>query len=491
MTTKSLLKNPLLAAAIGAAVVAAPGAAYFYSTAPHAEQTPAVVAANPASAPAAVTVRNGLPDFSTLVKAYGPAVVNISVKANVKTSGGAQFPSLPGFGPDDPFSQFFRGLPAPRGSVPVHGEGSGFIISPDGTILTNAHVVADATNVTVKLTDRREYEAKVLGVDEKTDVAVIKINAKSLPVVRFGKADDVQVGEWVVAIGSPFGFENSVTAGIVSAKGRTLPDGSYVPFLQTDVAVNPGNSGGPLFNLNGDVIGINSQIYSRSGGYEGVSFAIPIDVALDVSRQLQANGKVSRGKLGVGIQELDQKLADSFGLDSPRGALVSSVEDGGPAAKAGLEAGDVILEFDGHPIGSASELPVAVAQTPPGKNVELKVWRKNSEKHFDLKLGELEETQAVAADSGAAEGGRLGLAVRPLTPDERRQVGVDGGLLIEDVHGAAEDAGLRPGDIVLSANGHEVDSVQDLRKLVAGAKDHVALLVQRDDARIFVPVELG
>jgi serine protease Do len=347
MTGKTLIRNPLLAAALGAAAVAAPGAAYFYSTAPHAEQTPAVVAANATPAPAAVTVRNGLPDFSSLVKAYGPAVVNISVKANVKTA--AQLPQLPGFGPDDPFSQFFRGFPGPRGSVPVHGEGSGFIIKPDGTILTNAHVVADATNVTVKLTDRREYEAKVVGVDEKTDVAVIKIDAKDLPVVHFGQGDNVQVGQWVVAIGAPFGFDNSVTAGIVSAKGRTLPDGSYVPFLQTDVAINPGNSGGPLFNLDGDVIGINSQIYSRSGGYEGVSFAIPIDVALDVSRQLQANGKVSRGKLGVGIQELDQKLADSFGLDTPRGALVSSVEDEGPAAKAGLEAGDVILEFDGPP----------------------------------------------------------------------------------------------------------------------------------------------
>ena len=489
MTGKTLIRNPLLAAALGAAAVAAPGAAYFYSTAPHAEQTPAVVAANTTPAPAAVTVRNGLPDFSSLVKAYGPAVVNISVKANVKTA--AQLPQLPGFGPDDPFSQFFRGFPGPRGSVPVHGEGSGFIIKPDGTILTNAHVVDDATNVTVKLTDRREYEAKVLGVDEKTDVAVIKIDAKDLPVVHFGQGDNVQVGEWVVAIGAPFGFDNSVTAGIVSAKGRTLPDGSYVPFLQTDVAINPGNSGGPLFNLDGDVIGINSQIYSRSGGYEGVSFAIPIDVALDVSRQLQANGKVSRGKLGVGIQELDQKLADSFGLDTPRGALVSSVEDAGPAAKAGLEAGDVILEFDGRPIGEASELPAAVAQTAPGKNVELKVWRKNAEKEFKLKLGELDETQAATADAGQPEAGRLGLAVRPLTSDERRQVGVNGGLLIEDVQGAAEDAGLRPGDIVLSANGHEVDSVQDLRKLVAGAKDHVALLVQRDDARIFVPVELG
>jgi serine protease Do len=490
MTTTSLVRNPLVAAVVGALAVAAPGAAYLYSTAPHAEQTPAAISAKARSpAPSAVTVRNGLPDFSSLVKAYGPAVVNISVKGTVKTA--SQMPQLPGFGPDDPFSQFFRGLPQPHGSVPMHGEGSGFIISPDGTILTNAHVVADAQTVTVKLTDRREFDAKVLGVDQKTDVAVLKIAAKDLPVVHLAGADNVQVGEWVVAIGAPFGFDNSVTAGIVSAKGRTLPDGSYVPFLQTDVAINPGNSGGPLFNLDGDVIGINSQIYSRSGGYEGVSFAIPIGVAMDVSHQLQANGRVSRGKLGVGIQEVDQKLAESFGLDAPRGALVASVEHDGPADKAGLQAGDVILEFNGRPIGDAAELPVAVAQTAPGKNVELKVWRKNAEKDVSLKLGELDEAQAVTADASQPESGRLGLSVRPLTPEERHQTGIDGGLVIEDVTGAAEDAGLRPGDIVLSANGHEVDSVADLRKLVAGSKDHVALLVQRDDARIFVPVELG
>jgi serine protease Do len=490
MDKSSFFRQPLAAAVLGGALVGVPAAAYLYSTSPHAEQAATAVDARSAqSAPMPVPIRNGLPDFASLVRTYGPAVVNISVKANVKTGG--QFQGIPGFGPDDPLSQFFRGFPQPRGSVPMRGEGSGFIISPDGTILTNAHVVQDAQSVTVKLTDRREFDAKVLGVDEKTDVAVIKIDARNLPVVSLAKADEVQVGEWVVAIGAPFGFDNSVTAGIVSAKGRTLPDGSYVPFLQTDVAINPGNSGGPLFNLDGEVVGINSQIYSRSGGYEGVSFAIPIDVALDVTHQLQANGHVSRGKLGVGIQELDQKLADSFGLDTPRGALVSSVEDDGPAAKAGLEAGDVILAFDGRAIGSASELPVAVARTAPGKTVELEVWRKNAEKTVPVKLGELEESQAVADNASAPDGGRLGLAVRPLTPDERRQSGVDGGLLIEDVQGAAEDAGLRPGDIVLSANGHQVDNVQELRKLVAGAKDHVALLVQRDDARIFVPVQLG
>ncbi len=498
MATKNLLGRPWLAAIAGAASVALPaGALYLYGAAPHAEENAAARAAvaapagaaNPA---AAASARYGLPDFSALVDQYGGAVVNISVKGTVKTS--ARMPSIPGLAPDDPIQQFFHGFPGnPHGggSMPMRGEGSGFIVASDGVILTNAHVVANAEKVTVKLKDRREFEAKVLGADEASDVAVIKIDAKNLPTVRFGDPRSVKVGQWVVAIGAPFGFDNSVTAGIVSALGRNLPDDSYVPFIQTDAAINPGNSGGPLFNLNGEVIGINSQIYSRSGGYEGVSFAIPIDVAMNVSRQLEANGHVTRGRLGVGIQDVNQALAESFGLEKPQGALVSNVESGSPADKAGLKAGDVILAFGDQPIETAGQLPSIVAAATPGKPVELKVWRDKSAREVTVKVGEATKDNAVADNEGQSESGKLGLMVRPLSPEERREADVSQGLVVEDVDGAAAEAGIRPGDIVLSANGRQVASVADLRKAVSGSKDHVALLVQRGDSRIFVPVELG
>jgi serine protease Do len=494
MNPSTIFGRPWLAALAGAASVAVPaGALYLYGAAPHAEENTAskvaVVAAPVAAAPSAAA-RYGLPDFSGLVEQYGGAVVNISVKGTVKTS--AQVPSIPGFGPDDPMQQFFRGFPGhPHGSMPMRGEGSGFIVGSDGVILTNAHVVASAQRVTVKLKDRREFEAKVLGQDETSDVAVLKIDAKGLPTVRVGDPRAVKVGEWVVAIGAPFGFDNSVTAGIVSAMGRNLPDDSYVPFIQTDVAVNPGNSGGPLFNLDGEVIGMNSQIYSRSGGYEGISFAIPIDVAMNVSRQLQANGHVTRGRLGVGIQDVDQALAESFGLDAPRGALVSNVEDGGPADKAGLRAGDVILSFGDQPIETAGQLPAIVAAATPGKPVGLKVWRDGSAREVTVKVGEATKDRSVADNDGQPEAGRLGLMVRPLSPDERREADVGAGLVVEGVDGSAAEAGIRPGDIVLSANGAPTRSVADLRRAVSGSKDHVALLVQRGDSRIFVPVELG
>jgi len=491
MTTPNLMKRPWLAAALGAAAVALPaGALYFYGSDHAAQAAASVPTSVSAPAPAATPVVTGLPDFRQLVRAYGPAVVNVSVRSNVQTGRRMRLP--PGLDQDNPLFQFF-GMPMQpdHPAVPMRGEGSGFIVSADGVILTNAHVVDDAQKVTVKLTDRREFEARVIGADAKSDVAVLKIDAHDLPAVRLGDPRGLQVGEWVVAIGSPFGFENSVTAGIVSAKGRTLPDDSYVPFIQTDVAVNPGNSGGPLFNLRGEVVGINSQIYSRSGGYQGLSFAIPIDVAMNVGKQLQANGHVTRGKLGVGIQDVDQALAESFGLEVPRGALVSSVEKGGPAEKAGLKEGDVILGFDGQAIDSAGQLPSAVAATDPGKAVTLQVWRDRATREFAVKLGKATDENAVAANDDGSNSGRLGMMVRPLSPEERQQADLGSGLVVEDVDGAAAEAGVRPGDIVIAANGTPVKSVEQLRSVVSGSKNHVALLVQRGDSRVFVPVELG
>jgi serine protease Do len=481
-----MTRHPLLAAAVGAAVVALPASALYLYGSSHparAAGTSAVVASAPA--PSAAPGATGLPDFRPLVQAYGPAVVNISVRSVVKTRGHGRLP--PGMGEDNPLFQFMQ----PGEGAPMRGEGSGFIVSADGIILTNAHVVDDAQKVTVKLTDRREFEASVIGSDAKSDVAVLKIDAHNLPVAKLGDPRTLQVGEWVMAIGSPFGLENTVTAGIVSAKGRSLPDDTYVPFIQTDVAVNPGNSGGPLFNLRGEVVGINSQIYSRSGGYQGLSFAIPIDVAMNVSKQLQSQGHVTRGKLGVGIQDVDQALAESFGLDTPRGALVASVEKGGPAEKAGLQGGDVILEFDGQAIESAGNLPSAVAATDPGKAVALKVWRDRATREFKVKLGQTTDDDVVAASDDGTSAGRLGMMVRPLSPEEKQQAELSDGLVVENVDGAAAEAGVRPGDIVLAANGTPVKNVDQLRSVVSGSKNHVALLVQRGDARLFVPVELG
>ncbi|MEP7084443.1 MAG: DegQ family serine endoprotease, partial [Betaproteobacteria bacterium] len=395
--------------------------------------------------------------------------------------------------PDDPFSQFFRqfGMPMPRNEMPTRGLGSGFIVSADGVILTNAHVVADASVVTVKLTDKREYKAKVVGFDRASDVAVLKIEAKDLPTVRFPAADEVKVGEWVLAIGSPYGFENTVTAGIVSAKSRSLPDGSYVPFIQTDVAVNPGNSGGPLFNMKGEVIGINSQIYSRSGGSQGVSFAIPIEVALNVENQIVKTGKVTRGQLGVTIQDVNQALAESFGMKRPGGALVSSVSNDSPAAKAGLEPGDVITRYNGTEVTSSSELPMLVARAAPGTTAKLEVLRNGATKQVNVTVGEAGGGKIASVDSSTTEHGRLGIAARPLNQEERKQAGVAGGVVVEESSGAAANAGIQSGDVILSLNGTPVKSVEELRALVSKAGSKVALLVLRDDARIFVPVDLG
>jgi serine protease Do len=374
---------------------------------------------------------------------------------------------------------------------PMRGVGSGFIVTADGIILTNAHVVDDADEVTVKLTDKREFTAKVLGSDKTTDIAVLRIDAKDLPTVKIGNPADIKVGQWVVAIGSPYGFENTVTSGIVSAKSRALPEDSYVPFIQTDAAVNPGNSGGPLFDLKGEVIGINSQIFSRSGGFQGLAFAIPIDVAMQVKDQIVQTGHVSHGRLGIAIQEVNQALASNFGLKSPGGALVSSVEKGSPGAKAGLEPGDVILKFEGKEISRSSDLPPLVASVKPGSRVTLDVWRNGAPKQLNATIGVLQDkTAAATSDKETLGKGRLGVAVRPLTADEKRSGELEG-VVVQDVAGAAERAGVQPGDVIVAVNNTPVKSVDELKSLIGKSGKTVALLVQRNDARIFIPVTLG
>ncbi len=432
-----------------------------------------------------------LPNMSTIVDANGPAVVNVSVSGTRKTRRG--FSESEPLDPNDPSDEFFHrfGPPRERGEAPVRGLGSGFIVSSEGLILTNAHVVDGADEVTVKLTDKREFKAKVLGMEKASDVAVLKINAKNLPVVTSGSASNVRVGDWVLAIGSPFGFENSATAGIVSAKSRSLPEGGYVPFIQTDVAVNPGNSGGPLFNMAGEVIGINSQIYSRNGGYQGVSFAIPIDVAMNVKEQIVVNGKVERGRLGVSIQEVNQSIAESFGLKKATGALVVSVHRGSPAFSAGIGPGDVILGINGKEIFSSSDLPAIVATIPPGEIAKLQVWRKGNSHQIDVRVGTFSDEKVADNDAPGTEMGRLGVSVRALTPKERRQAEVTGSVVVLNVTGAAARAGIQPGDIVLSINGVPIAKTEQLRSLVAKAGKRMIFLIERGDARLFVPVDLG
>jgi serine protease Do len=461
-------------------------------------QTVPTVPVTPATA-------NALPNFVPLVEAAGPAVVNVEVIQEQKNTGRMGG----GVSPDDPFYDFFRrfGIPVPdqgpgqRGNPPpLRGAGSGFIVTPDGYILTNAHVVAEADEVTVKLTDRREFQAKVVGVDKGTDVAVIKIDAKNLPVVRIGDPSLLKPGEWVLAIGSPFGFENSATAGIVSATSRSLPDGptNYVPFIQTDVAVNPGNSGGPLFNMRGEVVGINSQIFSRTGGYMGLSFAIPIDVAMDVREQLVKSGKVTRSRIGVTIQNVNAQFAESFGLDRPHGALISSVQKDSPGEKAGLKPGDVIIAVNGRSIETSTELPTIVARLKPGTDVELTVWRARKEQKISLRTDELhlddEETRALNQAPGQAEpdqASRLGISVRQLTAQDRQRVKTEGNLVVLDVDGPAAVAGVQPGDIILGINGKRVKTVDELQEAAKTAGKTVALLIQREDAQIFFPLRLN
>jgi serine protease Do len=443
---------------------------------------------------ATAKVASGLPDFSALVEQTSPSVVNISVVGK---------PSRASINPNDPMFEFFRrfGIPVPQnpqqgGEGPApRGIGSGFVISPDGYILTNAHVVSEAVDVTVRFNDKREFKAKVIGSDKRTDVALIKIDASRLPAVRMGNADKVKVGEWVAAIGAPFGFENTVTAGIVSAKSRALPDESLVPFIQTDVAINPGNSGGPLFNLDGEVIGINSQIYSRTGGFMGLSFAIPIDVAMRVADQIKQFGRARHARLGVSIQPITRELADSFGLDRARGALVANVEQGSPADRAGLQAGDVVLSVDGRDVTDSFDLPKVIGNLEPGRQVALKVWRQGAERMLNATLGEQNDNEVLAQDEPGQEKGpirdKLGLAVRPLTGAESQQLGVNRGVVVADVAGPAAQAGIQPGDAILAVNGQPVGSAEELARLVDRAKGRVALLIQRGDNRLFVPIRIG
>jgi serine protease Do len=443
-----------------------------------------------ASALARPTV--ALPDFSSIVAQYGPAVVNVRVSGTMQT--GVHESHTPNFNFDqnDPFSQFFRQFQQQMPQqIPMRGIGSGFIVSADGIILTNAHVVDNADEVTVKLTDKREFQAKVLGKDKATDIAVLKINAHNLPVVKIGDANQERVGEWAVAIGAPFGFENTATAGIISAKARSLPNQGYVQFIQTDVPVNPGNSGGPLFNLSGEVVGINSQIYSGTGGYQGVSFAIPINLAMRVEQQLVKNGKVERGQLGVSIQSVDQSLAQSFGLKEAQGALISSVTPGGPGEKAGLLPGDVILKFNGEPVADAGQLPPMAGGVTPGDTVSLTVWRKGTERDVRVKLGDAASGEVVATSATEEGKAHLGLSVRPLTSEERSEANVPGGLVVENASGPAAKAGIEAGDIVLALNGEPITSVSQLRERVAQGGHHVALLIQHNDARVFVLLDLG
>lgn len=434
------------------------------------------------------------PNYRAIVQRYGPAVVGINTEGTLKADG----PDFADDATNDPFFKFFQGMPGfrqhiqPRSGVPVHGQGSGFIVGKDGIILTNAHVVRDANEVIVKLNDRREYKAKVLGSDPSTDVAILKINASNLPVVSLGNPNQLSVGDYVLAIGSPFGFEHSATAGIVSAKGRSLPGDSYVPFIQTDVAVNPGNSGGPLFDANGNVVGINSQIYSQTGGYQGLSFAIPIDVALRVKDQIVSTGKVAHARLGVTVQEVNQSLAESFKLKQPEGALVSSVQPGSAAAKAGIQQGDVILKYNGQPITESGDLPTLVGMAKPGDKATLEVWRAGKTVELPATLQGMKEAAADNDNaSGPASQAKLGVAVRPLTPEEKQEANLSSGVVVEQATGPAARSGVEPGDIIIAVNGTAVKSAADLKNMISRKSGHIALLIQRGEEKIFVPVTLG
>ena len=442
-----------------------------------------------------------LPDFTDLAEKQGPTVVNIST-TQMRERRSGQGPNIE---EDDPLYDFFRRfIPRPPGpgqsprELESRSLGSGFLISADGYILTNAHVVDAADEITVRLTDKREFKARIIGADRRTDLALIKIEAAGLPTVRMGDPNRLKVGEWVVAIGSPFGFDSTVTAGIVSAKGRSLPQENFVPFIQTDVAINPGNSGGPLFNMRGEVVGINSQIYSRTGGFMGLSFAIPIDVAMDVQSQLRQFGRVSRGRIGVVIQEVSKELADSFGLSKPTGALVNAVEKGGPAEKAGVETGDIILRFDGKPVSSSSELPRIVGNTKPGSRASIEIWRKGVTREVTVTVGELVEDRVAGRTERRGKpteqaANRLGFVVADLSAEQKREMKVGAGVMIEEVQNSRR-ADVRAGDLItaVTAKGRttEVKSSEQFNRLLAQLERSTTLTlhIRRGESNLFVTV---
>ena len=467
------------AAVIAAAAIAFSGALL--------SATPAVASG---LAPQATVATTQLPDFVQLVEKYGKGVVNISTVREARVVEGAD-----PFGFDERHAEIFRrfGFPFPFGGGPRQeperrGTGSGFIISADGLILTNHHVVDGADEIKVRLTDNREFTGKVLGSDAKTDIAVVKIEAKDLPYLTMGNSDELKVGEWVAAIGSPFGLDNTVTSGIVSAKSRKLPSDQYVPFIQTDVAVNPGNSGGPLFNMKGEVVGINSQIFSTSGGFMGLSFAIPSNLAMQIKDQLVKNGKVTRGRIGVVIQSVTQDLAESFGMKAPKGAIVSQVEKDGPAAKAGLQEGDIITAVNGKAIDDSVDMPVIIGRMAPGSIAKLSNIRNNKDKTLDDKVEEAPNESASSNASKTAAANKLGVTVRPLNDEEKAKAETEG-LLVTESTGAARKAGIREGDIIVNVNGVKIKKTDDLARVLEKNKN-LRVLVQRRDGRIFIPVRL-
>jgi serine protease Do len=452
----------------------------------------------------AFTAGAQLPDFTDLAEKQGPAVVNVSTTSTGRAArGGPRLPTVP---EDDPFYEFFRRFmpQVPGGPREFESQslGSGFLITADGYLLTNAHVVEAADEITIKLNDKREFKAKVIGSDRKTDIALLKIDATGLPAVRIGDPMKLRVGEWVIAIGSPFGFESTVTAGIVSAKGRSLPQENFVPFIQTDVAVNPGNSGGPLFNLRGEVVGINSQIYSRTGGFMGLSFAIPIDVAMDIQQQLRTSGKVTRGRIGVGIQPVTKEMAESFGLSKAAGALVNAIEPGSPAEKGGIQVSDVIVRFEGKPVNSADDLVRFVGNTKPGAKVQLQVWRAKASRDLTVTVGEMnDERTATRTPRRGAPGkpapdtatvSKLGMTLTDLREEQLKELKITSGVLVEEATGTAARAGIRRGDVIVAVNNQSVKSVDQFSQLVGQFEKgrSVALLIRRAGGAIYIPLRI-